>query len=63
MNQQERASELNIIVAHISSVKDDLDSYVYRLSEAKCKKEADKLLSVIGRLEQLQWEIARHCEK
>lgn len=63
MNQQERASELKIIVSHLSSIKSDLISYTYRLEEAKCKLEAKKLDSIVGKLEQLQHGIARHCEK
>lgn len=58
MTKQERESEIRIINSHLSAVKSDLSSYVYRLEEIKCHAEAKKLDTVIGKLEALQWAIA-----
>ena len=63
MNQQERESEIRIINSHLSSVKGDLISYVYRLEEIKCRVEAKKLDAIIGKLESLQWAIEAKSQK
>lgn len=57
MTREERKSEVRIINNHLSSVKDDLIHYAHRLEEIGCGSEAKKLDTIIGKVENLQWQI------
>ena len=59
MTKDERASEIRIMNSHFCGVRDDLISYRYRLEEIHCASEAKKLDTIIGKLEALQWELAK----
>ena len=55
MTKEERKSELRVIANHIAMVTEDLIDYRDRLEAAKCKREADMLDTITGKLYNLQW--------
>lgn len=58
MTKAERKEELLTIANHLAMVTEDLTDYRDRLEAARCKREADMLDTITGKLYNLQWIIS-----
>ena len=50
MTREERKTEIRIIKSHLITVMDDTAAYRNRLEEIGCKREAERLDTITGKL-------------
>ena len=60
MTREERISDIKIILNHIDGVKNDLFRCCGELEELRCKREANGLDVIVGRLEEWQHRVIRN---